>query len=92
MTWMIAKVVVGVLVLTAFFTWTMVWFVSSWTSENPKVRRRVQFADGLVSLGMAVFYGLRALTGKESKLALIWSALVIALWVFRTAKSLFYRH
>jgi hypothetical protein len=90
MTWMIVKIIVAVIVLTAFFTWTMVWFVRSSMSENPTVRRRLQLVDGLISVGVAAYYALPA-QGKQSKLALMVSGLIIALWLFRGARFLLHR-
>jgi len=83
MTWTIVKLIVAVIVLTAFFTWTMVWVVRSSMSENTRVRRRLQLADGLISVATAAYYGLVA---KQSKLALIMAGLIIALWLFRVTR------
>jgi len=43
--WMIVRIIVGGALVTLFFTWTMVWFIRSSMSENPKVRRRLQFVE-----------------------------------------------
>ena len=90
---MIVRIIVGVLVLTACIMWTMVWFISSSLSENPRVRRRLQFVDAFISLGIGIPYAfaLGAANGKERKLAFTISGLVIALWLFRGAKALLHR-
>jgi len=88
---MIVKIIVGVFVLTAFFVWTMIWFIRSSVSENPRVRRRLQFVDGLMSVGIAMSCALGAANGKERNLALIVSGVVIALWLFRVARMLLHR-
>jgi len=73
------RIIVGVLVVTAFFIWTVLWFIRSSLSENPRVRRRLQFVDVLISLGTTTPYAFSAANGKERKLAVIVCGLVIAL-------------
>jgi hypothetical protein len=82
MTWMIVKIIIGVAAVTAFFTWTMWWYIRSSVSENPKIRGRGELVSGLMSLGLAVYYVVQAAKGKEPKLAGILFGLVIAWWLF----------
>jgi hypothetical protein len=88
---MVVRTIVGVLVVTVFFIWTMLWFIRSSLSENPRVRRRLQFADGLISVGIATGYALSPTSGKDRHLAVAISGLVIVLWLFRGAKALLRR-
>lgn len=91
MTWMIVRTIVGVLVVTAFFVWMMLWFIRSSMSENPRVRRRLQFVDGLISVGIATAYAVSPPNGKDRQVAIAISGLVIALWLFRGAKAFLHR-
>ena len=68
----------------------MVWYARSSMSENPRVRRRLQVVEGLMSVGTAAFYALRA-ENRNSTLALMVVGLVVALWVFRGLRFLLRR-
>jgi len=59
--------------------------------REPKSPPAPPICGGLMSGGIATFYALSAANGKERKLALIVSGLVIALGLFRGARVLLHR-
>jgi hypothetical protein len=87
MTWMISKAIIAGILLTAFFTSAIVWYAKSSMSTNPRARLRLYVVESLMVLGIAVLY-LRSANGRDSKLALMVAALVIASWLFRGARHL----
>ena len=91
---MVAKIliaVVAVIAATLYMTFGITWFVCSSLSENPKARRRARFADWLLSAGLAAYYIVQAIRGKEPRLAGIMFGLVVAWWLILGAISVLRR-
>jgi hypothetical protein len=92
---MAGKIIFAILAVaacTSLFSWAISWFVCATWSKDQKAQRRARIVDGLTSLGLALYYVVQAIRGKEPKLAGIMCGLLIGfwliLWLIRSAKSL----
>jgi hypothetical protein len=81
----IAAVIAAGLAGAGFITLASAWYAGSSTSLDPKVRRRVQLAEGIMYLALLLLAALSAANARDRKVAQIMLAVVIGVGLFRGA-------
>ncbi|MFZ3210317.1 MAG: hypothetical protein WA188_02280 [Terriglobales bacterium] len=76
MAWMIVKIILGVLILAALFTWAIVWYVQASTSKDERVHHRAELVNSLLAIGIATICSLSAWNQRGARWALVLCGLV----------------
>lgn len=84
----VLKIIVIGLAAAALFSGVTYWWVQASLSDDSRTRRHARTAEILLSLGMCVFWTVQVAKTHDWKLAILLTALVASLFVFRTARFL----
>ena len=83
--------IVAVAAATGAFTGAMVWWVQSSTSEDAQVRRHAWLVEVLMSSGVIAISAPLSKSPTERKLTFATVGVLIAVWLFRSARYLIAR-